>query len=174
MDNLNLSNIINELRLDRNVDDLKDMTGKKLFTIPFTINNIEYKTVFIEYKINDDDTCITIYFIDDMEWRKLNPNDFSTNDDYKNMVQKLKMGKTGNGSEFKIFNKVYNIIGKFIEKFKPKYIGFEAYEENRKSLYEKMNIKLQKELIGVKYKKIDINPLTNKIITDKEFYFEKI
>lgn len=173
MSDLDLINIINELHIDRNIDHLKDMSGKQLLTIPFTINNTDYKTIIIEYKL-DDGECTIIYFIDDTEWRKLNPIDFRNTDEYQNNIQKLKMGKTTKGNEFAVFNAVYNIVGKFVEKYKPKYIGFDAYEENRKTLYNKMTTKLQNELINVNYTKININPITNKTTTDKEFYFKRI
>ena len=62
----------------------------------------------------------------------------------------------------------------YIEKYKPKYIGFEAFEMNRQSLYKKISDRLNKELIEIKYKEFDKNPITNEKLKPNQFFFERI
>jgi hypothetical protein len=171
---INLTDIINELKRDKSISHIDDKREQIIKTIPFVINNKNYKVLIVDKNLNGE-SVVKIYFVNDDEWRKLQRIDFKTPEEYQDAISKNKMGITNTGDAMVIFSKVYNIILDYIEKYQPKYVGFEAYESNRQSLYDKICNQANKDLSGISYVKMNINPENNeKIDNNKDFWFEKI
>ena len=171
---INLTDIINELRRDKTISHIDDKREEIVKTVPFSINNKKYKVFLIDKNLNGE-SLVKIYFTNDDEWKKLNSQDYKSMEDYRDAISKNKMGITNTGDAMSIFSKVYNIILDYIEKYQPRYIGFEAYEENRQGLYNKICKQANIDLSGILYKKMKINPETQcPIDTNKDFWFEKI
>ena len=71
-----------------------------------------------------------------------------------------------------VFNQIYNIVGKYVEKFKPTYVKYEAIEDNRQKLYQMLIKRIQKEL-PIKLTPIDYDPESDsKVDNSKTFIFK--
>jgi len=171
---INLINIINELKRDRTISHIDDRREEIVKTVSFSINNKNYKVFLIDKNLNGE-SLVKVYFVNNDEWKKLNRDDYKSIEDYRDAISKNKMGVTNTGDAMSVFSKVYNIILDYIEKYQPKYIGFEAYEENRQELYNKICKQANIDLNGIFYEKMKINPETQMSIdNNKDFWFEKI
>jgi len=88
-------------------------------------------------------------------------------------LRQAKLGLTGTGKQMRVFNEIYNVFIKYIEKFKPKFVGYEAIEKNRQSLYDTLMKRAIKESgIISNFKPISEEPFTNRNLLNTEFFFE--
>jgi hypothetical protein len=165
-----------EVNLDRSTDDLSSLKNvdieSKLKTLNFNVDDIEYK-VEIKDQMFDHEVLSIFSFVNITARKKLVKGDSEDLSTYATRLAQTKTGKTGTGKQMRVFNKIYNIFIKYIEKFKPKYVGYEAIETNRQKLYNTLMKRGIKES-GLKFTQLKIHPFTDDTLDVTEFYFEVI
>ena len=161
-----LQEILKEISIDRNVDDIsniKDVTTK-VQIYQFEVGGIKYIIQFA-LDIIGSDTILEISFRNLTAIEKLKSKKNSSVDDFYSELDRAKFGLTKTGNSFVVFNKIYNVVVKYIESKKPTYIKYEAVEDNRKKLYSTLLKKAEKET-ALKFERIFIDPGTDIMLTN--------
>ena len=167
---------VEDLKIDRDSDDLSTLqtVTTSMEKLPFEVNGIKYQ-VFFQSTTNDVGTTVSAAFRNVTEIEKIRDKKkvFSSPDSTMDAINAAKHGITGTGSAFAVFRKVYNIVGKYIEKKQPTYFKYQAIEDNRKRLYLKIVEHIQKEL-PIKFTPSQIDPDTGVENLDKDTFVFKI
>lgn len=156
----NLKKILKDVKVDKSIDHLSKI--KKITQVvskyDFSVNDNKYVVDFTtEYSDKTSKTSVSFKNISAIEKLKSKKHD-TMSDLYTNLDQ-AKYGLTKTGNSMKIFNEIYNVVGKYILSEKPDFFQFEAVEDNRKSLYEHLINRIQKEL-PLKFERIYNDPFT--------------
>lgn len=142
----------------------------------FDVKSIKYRMYVIERK-NNDKLIYKIYFVNLTHSSTINRSNYSTDKEFEDAFDNAKMGITGTGNSLKVLSAVYNQLGQYIGENKPDYITFEAHEHNRNSLYKRLSDRFLKDLFkhkNLKYKEINIDPITDLTKKSTSFWFEKV
>lgn len=168
--------IVEDLKIDRNSDDLKDLESVSISVekISFEINDIKYQ-VFFQSESNEIGTTVSASFRNITAIEKLRDKKTvsGTNSITMAAINRAKHGITGTGNAFAVFRKIYNVVGKYIEKTRPTYFKYLAVEDNRKKLYLRIIDHIQKE-IPIKFTLVKIDPSTGEEHLDKDTFVFKI
>jgi len=169
--NLLIREILSEIGINREVDHLsqvRDITTK-VQTYQFVVNEIKYIIQF-GLDIVGEDTILDISFRNLTAIEKLKSKKNSSVDDFYSDLDQAKFGLTKTGSSIFIFNEIYNVVIKYIENKMPRYIKYEAVEDNRKKLYSAL-IKRAETETALKFERIFMDPITNVKLTDTSQVF---
>lgn len=161
-----LQDILNEISINRNIDylsNIKDVTTK-VQTYQFKVNEIKYIIQFALDTI-EDDTVLGVSFRNLSAIEKLKSKKNISVDDFYSDLDQAKFGLTKTGSSVMVFNEIYNVILRYIETKKPKYIKYEAVEDNRKKFYLALIKRAEKETT-LKFERILVDPITNVNLSD--------
>ena len=166
---MNIKDILKEIQVDRTQDHLISLIHKEKLVIPFKIDNIQYEFVVVETILNNDEKIASVMFKNITAAKLIKKGDDETIDSYSNRVQNAKLGITGTGKNMRVFNKVFNILISYLEKYKPKYLHYFAIENNRKMLYDKILGRLQNKT-NIKFTASNVSP-DGSSIKENEFYY---
>lgn len=142
----------------------------------FYVKDIKYRMYIIDRK-NNNKIIYKIYFVNLTHSSAINRSNYSTDKEFEDAFDNAKMGITGTGNSLKVLSSVYNQMGQYIGENKPDYITFDAHEHNRNSLYKRLSDRFLKDLVthkNLKYREIDIDPITNSNKNSTSFWFEKV
>jgi hypothetical protein len=165
-----------EVNIDRNIDHLSTLKQvnieSKLKTLNFSVDDMEYKVEIKDQMFNN--TVLSIFsFVNMTAKKKLVKGKDEDLSFYSDRLAQTKTGKTGTGKQMRIFNEIYNVFIKYIEKFKPKYVGYEAIETNRQKLYFTLMKRAVKQT-NLRFTQLKVHPFTEEKLDPIEFYFEVI
>jgi len=168
---INLIDIIKELNLDDEeyeFDDVKDTIRK----YNFEIDDIKYSIKFILSELEIGESILEVSFSNISEIEKIRNKNYNDIEDSYNDLQNAKFGKTNTGKQQRVFNVIYNAVVKYILKFKPTYLKYDAIEKNRQSLYNMLISRSSKET-NLKFITAEIEPETQeKIQSDSRFIYK--
>lgn len=169
-----INEIVNEVELDRTKDHLLNLKQEKSKTLNFKVDDMEYKIVINETL--DEDTkeiLLSVFsFVNVTAGKNIIKQPDESIEDFTHRFQQTKTGLTNTGKQMRVFNEIYNIFIKYIEKFHPKFVGYQSIEKNRQKLYKTLINRATKQS-GIKFKDFNhINPLTQISSNPFEFYFE--
>lgn len=176
MKDTKFNKIANEVFIDRNVDHLSNLTdvNQTYKTLKFKVDENEYIVKFTIDQFNESESLVTVSFENLGAIKKLQQKKFKGQSDMFQALDNAKHGITDDRHPFRVFNIVYNVVGKFIEKFRPNYFRYESVEDNRKSLYIRSINRLQKESV-MKFNRIFVDPLTgDNVSTSSQLSIYKI
>lgn len=164
--------IVNEVELDRTKDHLSGLKQEKQKSLNFKVDDMEYRVIFNEIPDENESILLCVFsFVNVTAAKNLVKEPGESIESYAAKLQRTKVGTTGTGKQMRVFNQIYNIFIQYIEKFKPKFVGYEALENNRQKLYTTLMNRVTKQS-ELKFEKIDKNPITNESLKPTEFYFE--
>ena len=167
MNNLSIINILKEIKLDKNLGDLSKIedVNTKVQQYKFEINNIKYTIHFSIDIAENKESVLSIEFGNATAVQKIaSKKGKQSADDLYADIENAKHGLTNTGSSMSVFNIVYNVLAKYVEKNKPTYIKYDAVEDNRKKLYISLLKRAEKET-GLKFERTLIDPITNYRLT---------
>jgi hypothetical protein len=97
--------------------------------------------------------------------------DFQTDTQYQIAVSRFRTSVTNSGKSYTVFSKVFSIRIKYIKKYEPYIVQFDAREENRQRLYKKIISNAFKYL--QEYELCSENPIDGRELSDEMFYIKK-
>jgi len=179
---------LSELLLDVDLDTLEYISENIVYnpntpykvddnqkTIPFEIGEYKFKITIKLYDCEGDGKKVaSVKFILLNNPREPKREDYDDMVSYQNALTKSRIGLTGTGNAFEIFNKVNSITFDYCIKNDVTYIHFTAEEPKRQKIYRKILSKLLTQY-KIPCQSLNYNPDNNQKIDDnKEFWLKKI